>query len=413
MPAVHSYGSMMPVVASNNSSSGSDGSAEMELINDAASSMEIMFGIVLSFAGLLGLVYAGMHIIKALYTRKSILRPLAIGIMSTASLASGMALITSNKSEDTTTDPSETPTPELSPEPAPPVDPTPAPETHSGPDITVDSTAAIIIAATIVVIALIIAIIIFTKRRKATKFAREAQMTAIKRDIDYARKHIIAVSAQYAQAHTDPEYVLYKPLILSDTDCVYEFNDKLMHARGTLEECEQMLKRGKPADLEFIETTKLRGLADSLDREWRELNRKAEQVGTPLLDAGQLRRAETLWSMATNEAATVHERKRAMDKLQEIVADCRETLAQNMNNYDTVTKKGHGLPWAKTTQPAAIPAHIVEENKQNTQLLDAIAHAIATGQKRGIITAPQHVAQLTKPAQLALSVADKEAAHVA
>ena len=67
----------------------------------------------------------------------------------------------------------------------------------------------------------------------------------------------------------------------------------------------------------------------------------------------------------------------------------------------------------KTTQPAAIPAHIAEENKQNTQLLDAIAHAIATGQKRGIITAPQHVAQLTQPAQLALSAADKEATHVA
>ena len=84
-----------------------------------------------------------------------------------------------------------------------------------------------------------------------------------------------------------------------------------------------------------------------------------------------------------------------------------------MNNYDTVTKKSHGLPWAKTTQPAAIPAHIVEENKQNTQLFDAIAHAIATGQKRGIITVSQHVAQLVGPAQLALSAADKEAAHVA
>ena len=411
MPAAHSYGSMMPLVASNNSSGSSGGSAEMELINDAASSMEIMFGIVLSFAGLLGLVYTGIHIIKALYTRESVLGPLAIGIMSTASLASGIALVTSNNSGDTDTDPSETPTPE--PEPAPPADPTPAPETHSGPDITVDSTAAIIIAATIAVIALIIAIVIFTKRRKATKFEREAQLTAVKRDIAYARKHIIAVSAQYAEAHTDPEYVLYKPLILSDADCVYEFNDKLMHARNTLEECEQMLKRGKPADLEFIETTKLRGLADSLDREWHEVNRKAEQVGTPLLDAGQLRRAETLWAMATNEAATVHERKRAMDKLQDIVADCRETLAQNMNNYDTVTKKSHGLPWAKTAQSTAIPAHIRQENKQNTQLLDAIAHAIATGQKRGIITAPQHVAQLTKPAQLALSAADKEATHVA
>ena len=412
----HSYGSTMPIMSSNDS----DSSAEMEFINNAATYIEVAFGGFLTLIGIIGITRTVFNIQKALVSKDGDVEDKVVAlvkaVVSGALTAAGVALIRSSlhKAQETSSaDSSEAPTPEPSPEPAPPADPAPAPETHSGPDITVDSTAAIIIAATIVVIALIIAIVIFTKRRKATKFAREAQMTAIKRDIDYARGHIIAVSAQYAQAHTDPEYVLYKPLILSDADCVYEFNDKLMHARNTVEECEQMLKRGKPADLEFIETSKLRGLADSLDRDWRELNRKAEQVGTPLLDAGQLRRAKTLWAMATNEAATVHERKRAMDKLQEIVADCRETLAENMNNYDTVTKKSHGFPWSKTSQPAAIPAHIVEENKQNTQLLDAIAHAIATGQKRGIITAPQHVAQLTKPAQLALSAADKEAAHVA
>lgn len=415
--SVYSYGSTMPIMSSNDS----DSSVEMEFINNAYTYMEVAFGGFLILMSIIGIASTVVSIQRALtFSEKAAgeykIAALIKAIVSGASIAAGITLITSslNDVEETpNTEPSETPTPE--PEPAPPADPSPAPapETHSGPDITIDSTAAIIIAATIVVIVLIIAIVIFTKRRKATKFAREAQMTAVGRDIAYARKHIIAVSAQYAQAHTDPEYVLYKPLILSDTDCVYEFNDKLMCARNTLEECEQMLKRGKPADLEFIETTKLRGLADSLDREWRELNRKAEQVGTPLLDAGQLRRAETLWAMATNEAATVHERGRAMDKLQDIVADCRETLAQNMNNYDTVTKKGHGVPWAKTAQPAAIPAHIAEENKQNTQLLDAIAHAIATGQKRGIITAPQHVAQLTKPAQLALTASDKEATHVA
>lgn len=415
----HSYGSMMPIVASNNSSGGS-GDEDWNpalFIDNASHYMEIAFGGFLTLIGVIGVVSTVFSIQRALVSKngdgEDKVVALVKALVSGTLIAAGVTLIRSSLNdvqETSNADPSETPTSE--PEPAPPADPAPAPETHNGPDITIDSTAAIIIAATIAVIALIIAIVIFTKRRKATKFAREAQMTAIKRDINYARKHIIAVSAQYAQAHTDPEYVLYKPLILSDADCVYEFNDKLMRARGTLEECEQMLKRGKPADLEFIETTKLRGLADSLDRDWRELNRKAEQVGTPLLDAGQLRRAETLWAMATNEAATVHERKRAMDKLQDIVADCRETLAQNMNNYDTVTKKSHGFPWSKTSQPAAIPAHIVEENKQNTQLLDAIAHAIATGQKRGIITAPQHVAQLTKPAQLALTASDKEAAHV-
>lgn len=411
----HSYGSTMPIMSSNDS----DNSAEMEFINNAATYIEVAFGGFLILMGIIGIASTVISIQRTLtFSEKAAdeykIAALIKTIVSGALTAAGVALIRSSLNdaeENTNTEPSETPTPE--PEPAPPVDPSPAPETHNGPDITIDSTAAIIIAATIAVIAFIIAIVIFTKRHKARKFARDAQITAVKRDIAYARKHIIAVSAQYAQAHTDPEYVLYKPLILSDADCVYEFNDKLMHARNTVEECEQILKRGKPADLEFIETSKLRGLTNSLDREWRELNRKAEQIGTPLLDAGQLRRAETLWAMATNEAATVHERKRAMDKLQDIVADCRETLAENMNNYDTVTKKTHGLPWSKTAKSTTIPAHIVEENKQNTQLLDAIAHAIATGQKRGIITAPQHVAQLTKPAQLALAASNKEATHVA
>jgi len=407
----HSYGNTMPIMSSNDS----DSSTEMEFINNAYNYMGVAFGGFLALMGIIGVASTVFSIQRALTFNEKTTGEYKIAalikvIVSGASIAAGVTLIGSSLNdaeENTNTDPSETPT--LESEPAPPADPSPAPapETHSGPDITVDSTAAIIIAATIAVIALIIAIVIFTKRRKATKFEREAQLTAVKRDIAYARKHIIAVSAQYAEAHTDPEYVLYKPLILSDADCVYKFNDKLMRARATLEECEQMLKRGKPADLEFIEPSKWRGLADSLDRDWRELNRKAEQIGTPLLDAGQLRRAETLWAMATNEAATVHERKRAMDKLQDIVAECRETLAQNMNNYDTVTKKGHGLPWTKTAQSTAIPAHIRQENKQNTRLLEAIAKAIATGQKRGIITAPQHVAQLTKPAQLALTASHR------
>lgn len=236
-----------------------------------------------------------------------------------------------------------------------------APEVHSGPDTTIDFTAVthgliVAIVATVITVTIIVAIVIVTKRYKAHRakvkartVARDAQITAITRDIDYARKHITAVSEQYAQAHTDPEYVLYNPLILSSADCVYEFNDKLMRARATLEECEHLLTRDKPTDLEFIETAGLRSLADLLDREWNDLNRKAERIGTPLFYAGQLRRAETLWSISTNEAATVHERQRTMDKLHNIVADYRNTL----------TTEG--------------------EKKQNTQLFDAMNHVITSG----------------------------------
>lgn len=398
----------------------SEASASMEFMNTAASaSMEFMstaLGGVCIFMGigfiLFTLVNTTMGLFTNRATEKEVIKRIVIAmILSIIPCAGGMALIRRANLGNSDAEPEPTPEPEPEPsadptsasEPTPPTNTPEEPEVHNGPDITIDSTTAIIIAATIVAIVLITAIIIFIKRYKARKRARDAHMEAIKRDIDYAQKHITTVSAQYAQAHTDPEYILYKPLILSDADCVYEFNDKLMRTRTTLEECEQMLGRGKPADLEFIENTALRDLADSLDREWNDLNRKAEHVGTPILDPSQLRRVETLWSMATNEAATVHERQRAMDKLHDIVVNCRGTLAKEMVDYDAAKKKNHVFPWSKNSKRAAILEQNAEENKQNAQLLDAINRVIINGKKRGIIAPPQHVVQLTAPTQLALT----------
>ncbi len=290
----------------------------------------------------------------------------------------GITLIRSsqNSAQDQSTD-SATSTPEPttetnpSPTPSPETSPAPAPESHDAPSITIDSTAAIIIAATVAVVLLIIVLIIVHKKRaqrKAEKQQERDYRAMVKRDFNYAQERINKISAAYAEAHIDPEYVLYKPLVISNAPLAYEFSSQLMDARSTLEECNKALQQDTKSDIDFIAKSKLRKLADSLNRAWDSLNRKAEEVGTPLLDAGQLRRAESLWALATNESATVHERTRAMDKLQAIIAECQEDLTTHAN----------------TTR-----------HSDNTQeMLTAISAVVNNGSRRGIIAPPQRVVEL-------------------
>ena len=271
---------------------------------------------------------------------------------------------TSTPEPTTETNPSPTPTP--SPEPSP----APAPESHNAPSITIDSTAAIIIAATVAVVLLIIVLVIVHKKRAARKAEKQQERdyrAMVGRDFDYAQARIKKISAAYAQAHVDPEYVLYKPLVISNASLTYEFSSQLMDARSTLEECDKALDNDTKSDIDFIAKSKLRKLADSLNRAWDNLNRKAEEVGTPLLDSAQLRRAESLWSLATNESATVHERQRAMDKLQEIIAECQEDLNKH----------------ADTTQ-----------HSEKQKMLTAMSTVVNNGSRRGIIAPPQRVVEL-------------------
>lgn len=288
---------------------------------------------------------------------------------------------TQDQSTDTTTStPEPTTEPNPSPTPSPEPSPAPAPESHDAPSITIDSTAAIIIASTVAVVLLIIVCVIVHKKRaqrKAEKQEERDYRAMVKRDFDYAQTHINKISAAYAQAHVDPEYVLYKPLVISNAPLAYEFSSQLIDARSTLEECDKALQQDTKSDIDFVAKSKLRKLADSLNRAWDNLNRKAEEVGTPLLDDGQLRRAESLWSLATNESTTVHERQRAMDKLQDIIAECQEDL----NNH------------ADTTQ-----------HSDNTQeMLTAISAVVNNGSRRGIIAPPQRVVGLMPSTTSALT----------
>lgn len=285
----------------------------------------------------------------------------------------GITLIRSsqNSTQDQSTD-TATSTPEPttetnpSPTPSPETSPAPTPESHDAPSITIDSTAAIIIAATVAVVLLIIVCVIVHKKRAARKAEKQQERdyrAMVGRDFDYAQARIKKISAAYAQAHVDPNYVLYKPLVISNAPLAYEFSSQLMDARSTLEECDKALDNDTKSDIDFIAKSKLRKLADSLNRAWDNLNRKAEEVGTPLLDSAQLRRAESLWSLATNESATVHERQHAMNKLQDIITECQEDL---------------------NTQHS--------ENKQ--EMITAMSTVVENGTRRGIIAPPQRIVEL-------------------
>ena len=348
--------------------------------SDLAKYMTIVGGIFLNLIAVLFIGAGLMNIMRIVFEEtklgankgtllfKAITQAIIGGLLGIG----GITLITSsrNDEQDQSTD-NPTPTSEPDPSPTPSPEPSPAPESHDVPHITVDSTAAIIMAATVAVVLLIIAFVIVHKKRaqrKAEKQQERDYRAMVKRDFDYAQARINKISAAYAQAHVDPEYVLYKPLVISNAPLAYEFSSQLMDARSTLEECDKALQQDTKSDIDFVAKSKLRKLADSLNRAWDNLNRKAEEVGTPLLDAGQLRRAESLWALATNESATVHERQRAMDKLQDIIAECQEDLNKH----------------AQTTQ----------HNDNTQEMLTAISAVVNNGSRRGIIAPPQRVVEL-------------------
>lgn len=384
---------MMPAVPE----SGSDSyDVEMGLFANATHYMGVIFGVFIIIFGVIGLVVGTFGIPKALKHNTSLAQPIVQAIIGVIAIIAGGKLLphTLNSSpEDSADQPTETPTPEPSPSPDP--SPAPAPESHNAPNITVDSTAAIIIAVTVAVVLLIIALVLLYKKQVKRRAAQQKERdlrAMVRRDFDYADKHIKRISAQYTQAHVDPNYVLYKPLVISDDPLAYEFNTQLMSARATLEECAEALRRDTKADIDFVTKSKLRKLANSLDRAWDNLNRKAEEVGTPLLDAGQLRRAESLWSLATNESATVHERQRAMDKLQKIIAECQADLANHTQNKITVTKKARDKA-----------AEDTEKIARTKKLLGAIAAVVDNGVQRGVIAPPHRFTELMPSAIPALT----------
>lgn len=208
------------------------------------------------------------------------------------------------------------------------------------------------------------------QRRRRKREAWDADFAFVESRLATLSERIGRVSAEYAQAHVDPEVVLYKPLLIGNSDEAYEFVDAMADAQLSVESDKEWLKGvgSAPVDRDSIKDTEDK--VRKTEQLWRHLNRKAEQVGTPILDTDVLRRAERLWGLATNESATVGERKSAMGKLEELVAGCRKELSQ--------------------------------QDLQSRQLCDAISMQIARGKTQGIIAAPGPVVSLPGSSVLAL-----------
>lgn len=186
--------------------------------------------------------------------------------------------------------------------------------------------ALVVVAATIIAIAIFIVVKRELKARKILK----AQQHELRAAIKYADEIVSKVSAEYAQAHVDPNYVLYKPLVISKSRIALNFVDELMDAQKQVSQNKEWFGSDEsPLSVLSSEerADKIKALADDLQKSWTNLNREAERVGTPIFDDKMLRRVESLWSLASNESATASERERAMSKLEDILKDCKRELS--------------------------------------------------------------------------------------
>lgn len=295
--------------------------------------------------------------------------------------------------------------PEPQPQPETQPEPDPQPVTPPSPTETVhysvdSSVLWIILAIAVVFIALTVFLktLYQSRTRREEKRERQKLFDSYVSRIAEAQVLLRDICASYAQAFVDPEVVLYKPLIISDAPQAQKFLKDMTATREQSEKDFENYKNLNPRRLndevvESIEATI--SSINELDSQWTELNNTALDVGTPLLDASQLRRAERLWAVATNESATVSERQRAMNKLDDIMAETKEHLAQAESKQHTT--------WLDKVTKRKKP----QENNTTHDthvLLDAINAVLAQGHDNNIIAPPHRVAQLSvKEAPLMLT----------
>lgn len=232
-------------------------------------------------------------------------------------------------------------------------------------DSNVGIIALVVVAATVIAIAIFIVVKRELKARKILK----AQQHELRAAIKYADEIVSKVSAEYAQAHVDPNYVLYKPLVISKSRIALNFADELMDAQKQVSQNKEWFGRDEsPLSVLSSEerADKIKALADDLQKSWTNLNREAERVGTPILDDKTLRRVESLWSLASNESATASERERAMSKLEDILKDCKRELSTFALSKNVKTR----------------------QKKEAEKAIDAIRDALQSHKPRGIIAPP-------------------------
>lgn len=288
-----------------------------------------------------------------------------------------------------------TPQPEPEPQPVQPVNP---PETVH---YTVDSSVFwIVLAIAVVLIALTVFLktLYQSRTRREEKRERQKLFDSYMARIAEAQVLLRDICASYAQAFVDPEVVLYKPLVISDAPQAQKFLKDMTATREQSEKDFENYKSLNPRRLNDEVVKSIEATINSineLDSQWTELNNTALDVGTPLLDSSQLRRAERLWAVATNESATVSERQRAMSKLDDIIAETKEHLAQAETKQRTT--------WLNKITKREKPQES-NTNHDTHVLLDAINAVLAQGHNNNIIAPPHRVAQLSvKEAPLMLT----------
>ena len=232
-----------------------------------------------------------------------------------------------------------------------------------------DSNMGVIALIVVAVAVIAIAIFIVVKRELKARKILKAQQHELRAAIKYADEIVSKVSAEYAQAHVDPNYVLYKPLVISKSRIALNFVDELMDAQKQVSQNKEWFGSDEsPLSVLSSEerADKIKALADDLQKSWTNLNREAERVGTPILDDKTLRRVESLWSLASNESATVSERERAMSKLEDILKDCKRELSTFALSKNVKTR----------------------QKKEAEKAIDAIRDALQSHKPRGIIAPP-------------------------
>lgn len=267
-------------------------------------------------------------------------------------------------------------------EPAPPTstENTPAPSPDSDTTSAVDSSMLLAVLLAIAGVVVVSVIVFFIRKEIKARKALKATLYKVQTDIEYADGIISKISAEYAQAHVNPEYALYKPLVISDAKVALEFADELMNARDKIDQFKSWFNDEKSPVRVLANdehSREIRSTAEDLKRSWNKLNADAERVGTPILDHKTLSRAEALWSLASNEGATPAEREHAMSKLEDILDECKRELRKNKR--------------LKTI-----------EKSDKEEALDSLRRSIGSFKAKGIIGVPESLQLNANNSRLAL-----------
>lgn len=132
---------------------------------------------------------------------------------------------------------------------------------------------------------------------------------SVKDRIDYVLKEFSELSLDFTNIHTNPEIVIYKPLLL-DSDQVFTKN--MINSFNALRE--EMDKRDYEYNIDTIEF-----LLDKAKKYFSYADSEARRIGIPGVSSDSKRRAEKSLNIVLDESATVEERISHWESIVKIV----------------------------------------------------------------------------------------------